>query len=258
MARDGYIMKIINSADIVTSAGYQRPVDAREVRKIVAHWDENQVNPPKVSYRNGKFYVFDGQHTINALKLRNDGKDVDVLCRVYTGLTYEDEARLFAAQNGISKSVTTAQKIKALYEANDPDIMAVRELVLSHGYPEPIAVSGSHTNGFRVMPTALRVYKKHGINRVNTILDIVTTAWGNDRDGCKAGIIDGLDVLLTIYGNDINPKELSKSLSRVSPVRLEADSKADTLHRGANRYAYQMVRVYNKRKQYRLDEREIR
>ena len=52
--------------------------------------------------------------------------------------------------------------------------------------------------------------------------------------------------------------ELIKSLKRVSPTKLYADAKGDTAHSGSDRFAYQIVRLYNKKKQYRLDEREIR
>ena len=261
MAKEmGYTMRVINTADIFSNAGYQRPIDVKEVRKIVTHWDENQVNPPKVSYRNGKFYVFDGQHTINALKLRNNGKDVDVLCRVYTGLTYEDEARLFAAQNGISKAVSKAQRVKALYEAKDPDVMAVLEIVLSHGRSDLSAMSDA-SKQFWAFAKALDIYKKRGANRVDTIMGIIDLAWGTDFDGYRSKILSGLNILLDTYPNEVKVGELAKRLSLVTPTKIEAEAAADNIHRGAKGYAFQMVLAYNKGRKKastRLDEREIR
>ena len=60
------------------------------------------VNPPKVSYRDGRYIVIDGQHTIVGLKTLNGGNDLSILCRVYTGLTKEEEALVFAEQTGAS------------------------------------------------------------------------------------------------------------------------------------------------------------
>ena len=63
-------------------------------------------NEPKVSFRNGQFIVTDGQHTIEGRILRNGGKDLPILCKVYTGMTVEQEALLFAEQNGFSAPLT--------------------------------------------------------------------------------------------------------------------------------------------------------
>ena len=248
----------LNTRDILKDV-YQRPLDATLVRKIVSHWNPNLMNLPKVSHRDGKFFVFDGQHTIEALKLRNDGKDLDIECRIYSDMTYEDEARLFAAQNGISKNVTTIQKLRALYEAKDPDVVRVTNIVIEYGYADPIKNNSSNCpNGFRTLPCALKIYEKYGEGRLRQVLKVISEAWGNDKDGCRAGIINGVNTVLTLYMGEFKEAELIKSLKRVSPTKLYADAKGDTAHSGSDRFAYQIVRLYNKKKQYRLDEREIR
>ena len=79
---------------------YQRKFNARRALKIAADFDERIANEPKFSYRDGKFYVFDGQHTIAARKLLNNGEDLPVKCKVYFDMTEQDEALLFAQQTG--------------------------------------------------------------------------------------------------------------------------------------------------------------
>ena len=252
------ITGVLNTRFILKDT-YQRPLDEALVRKIVAHWNSNLMNLPKVSRRDGKYYVFDGQHTIEALKLKNNGKDLDIPCRIYSGMTYEDEARLFAAQNGISKNVTTMQKLRALYEAKDPDVVRVTDIVIEYGYADPIKNNSSNCpTGFRTLPSALKIYEKCGEGRLRQVLKVITGAWGNDKDGCRSGILNGINIVLSLYMGEFKEADLINSLKRVSPVKLFADAKADTAHSGANRFAYQIVRLYNKKKQYRLDEREIR
>ena len=68
---------------------------------------------PKVSFRDGKYYVVNGQHTIEGRILRNGGEDLPILCKVYTGLTMEQEALLFAEQNGHSAPLTAGIKLRA-------------------------------------------------------------------------------------------------------------------------------------------------
>ena len=55
----------------VPRSAYQRELNPNRVRKIAAEFDEHIANDPKVSFRDGHYYVFDGQHTIAARKLRN-------------------------------------------------------------------------------------------------------------------------------------------------------------------------------------------
>ena len=61
---------VINSKFLeVPRSYYQRHLNANRVKRIAAEFDERIANAPKVSYRNGHYYVFDGQHTIAARKL---------------------------------------------------------------------------------------------------------------------------------------------------------------------------------------------
>lgn len=258
MKDSNQITGVLNTRFILKDA-YQRPLDEALVRKIVTHWNSDLMNLPKVSHRDGKYYVFDGQHTIEALKLKNNGKDLDIPCRIYSGMTYEDEARLFAAQNGISKNVTTIQKLRALYEAKDPDVVRVTDIVIEYGYADPIKNNSNNCpTGFRTLPSALKIYEKCGEGRLRQVLKVITESWGNDKNGCRSGILNGINIVLSLYMGEFKEADLINSLKRVSPVKLYADAKADTAHSGANRFAYQIVRLYNKKKQYRLDEREIR
>lgn len=258
MKDSNQINGVLNTRFILKDT-YQRPLDEALVRKIVARWNPNLMNLPKVSHRDGKYYVFDGQHTIEALKLKNNGKDLDIVCRIYSGMTYEDEARLFAAQNGISKNVTTMQKLRALYEAKDPDVVRVTDIVIEYGYADPIKNnSGNCPNGFRTIPTALKIYEKCGEGRLRQVLSVITKAWGNDKEGCRSGILQGVNIVLSLYMGEVKEADIVKTLQRVAPAKLYADAKADTAHGGSNRFAYQIVRLYNKKRQYRLDEREIR
>ena len=55
---------------------YQRGVQRKRVEMIAADFNEYVANEPKVSFRNGKYYVVDGQHTIEGRILRNGGKDL--------------------------------------------------------------------------------------------------------------------------------------------------------------------------------------
>ena len=103
------------------------------MRKIAAAFDPRLLNPPKISYRNGHYYVFDGQHTIAVLKLLNGGKDLMVRCIVYTGMTESEEALLFAQQTGESARLTPGDKMRAMIYGGDPECMAFLKATESVG-----------------------------------------------------------------------------------------------------------------------------
>ena len=102
-----YKVMDLNTAQLeIPRETYQRELSPDRVRRIVKAFDERIANEPKVSYRGGHYYVFDGQHTIAARKLRNDNQDLKVRCKVYFGMSDKDEALLFAQQTGASAKLS--------------------------------------------------------------------------------------------------------------------------------------------------------
>ena len=103
----------INSAFLEIPAEYQRRLQMSKVKQMVAEFNGIILNPPNVSYRDGRYIVIDGQHTIVGLKTLNGGKDLSIVCRVYTGLTKEEEALVFAQQTGASTPLSAGAKLRA-------------------------------------------------------------------------------------------------------------------------------------------------
>ena len=118
------VMMIFSKNLEVPRSAYQRELDPIRVRKIAAEFDERIANDPKVSFRDGHYYVFDGQHTIAARKLRNGGEDLPIRCKVFYGLSELDEAILFAQQTGASAQLTAGARLRALVYGRDPDALA--------------------------------------------------------------------------------------------------------------------------------------
>ena len=85
-----YQLMVIHSSKLIYPREiYQRGVERKRVELIARDFNEYIVNEPKVSFRNGRYYVMDGQHTIEGCILLNGGEDRPILCKVYTGLTME-------------------------------------------------------------------------------------------------------------------------------------------------------------------------
>ena len=114
-----YKLMEVSSRDLEIPDAYQRKLNTERVAKIVAGFDERIANEPKVSFRDGHYYVFDGQHTIVARKHMNGNADLPILCKVYYGMTEADEALLFSMQTGYSAALTPSARLRANLRGED-------------------------------------------------------------------------------------------------------------------------------------------
>ena len=114
-----YKLMEVSSRDLEIPDAYQRKLNAERVAKIVAGFNERIANEPKVSFRDGHYYVFDGQHTIVARKHMNGNNDLPILCKVYYGMTEAEEALLFAMQTGYSAALTPSARLRANLRGED-------------------------------------------------------------------------------------------------------------------------------------------
>ena len=108
-----YQLSVIHSSKLIYPREiYQRGVERKRVELIARDFNEYIVNEPKVSFRNGRYYVMDGQHTIEGCILLNGGEDRPILCKVYTGLTMEQEALLLMEEMAETKKVKSAEIVE--------------------------------------------------------------------------------------------------------------------------------------------------
>ena len=62
----------LNSSELIVPRDtYQRALHPARVARIAKEFDERVANEPKISFRDGHYYVMDGQNTIAARKFLN-------------------------------------------------------------------------------------------------------------------------------------------------------------------------------------------
>ena len=117
----------IYTSRLTSGLAYQRPVDEKEVDRLIRDWDERLLDPVIVSFRDGKFYVIDGQHRIAAMRKMNNGSEVMAVCKVYSGLTYEQEADLCYKLDKAKRRLSLSQSTNALAESGtDAEITEIK------------------------------------------------------------------------------------------------------------------------------------
>lgn len=74
--------ELIPIRNLVSNQDYQRPLSENHIRKALEEFDVYQINPVKVSRRDGVNYVFDGQHTIEIIASESGSRDTPVWCMI--------------------------------------------------------------------------------------------------------------------------------------------------------------------------------
>lgn len=239
-----YTLEDIDSSLLIIVDDYQKPLDKKRAAQIAAEFDENIANEPKVSYRNGKYYVFDGQHTVAALILRNGGCPLKITCKVYHDLTVEDEAILFAEQTGFSAKPTPGYRLRALLFAKDKEALAFKETTETVGFILDLdGVRGDYH--IKCINTALRMYRKLGAERYSEALAVIYSAWKGHPESLRGDIVIGVCEFVRLYHGRYNQFLLSQALGNVDPFKLNCSILSDFDRKGYKRNVYPIFAIYN-------------
>ena len=211
--------------------------------KIVKDFNPYLVNAVKLSYRDGRMWCFDGQHTISAIKAMHKGRDCMVECKVFYGLTWLDEADLFVQQNGHSASVATREKLKTLFHMGNPDVCSMVRATEMVGLKVSFNASKS-TNQIIAVGALLKAYKMLDTESFTDMLKIIKEAWGGAPESLVAEIISGMSVFYLTYNGTFGRKRLVQRLAKCSPVAIVRDGKVSQSG-GMKRYARVILGIYN-------------
>ena len=74
--------------NLVSNQDYQRNLSQARIEKTAENFDLFQINPVKVSRRDGINYVFNGQHTIEIVALASGSRETPVWCMIYDDLCW--------------------------------------------------------------------------------------------------------------------------------------------------------------------------
>lgn len=183
---------------------YQRPVNNSRVRQIVNNFNKASIQKPLVSFRDGKYYVIDGQHRIKALMLL--GYE-EWTCDVITGLSKKEEAIIWDNFNGNSKPATTIERAYAQLLAGDKRALFIDQIVNETGFE--IDYKSTGRAGTIIAYKALQnVEKKYGKQMLQKVLRTIRDTLGTSREALSGIVIEGL---ADFYNEKANSEKFKES-----------------------------------------------
>jgi hypothetical protein len=229
---------------------YQRPLEVKRVEQITKEFDGDIFNEPKVSFRDGAYWIFNGQHSVAAWKKYHNNEDKPLTCKVYRGMTWLDECEAFIKQNGLDKDPTTNEKLRAAFNSNDPDVVDMVKKSELCGYTVDFVISKTPT---RIVATSalLRAYKSLGSDVFLDMMTAIRDAWYGDMDAISTQILSGMATFYKTYYGFFDRQALVDKLKKVKPAEIIREGKTYTSRK--NTYSQEICKIYNVKRRNRLD-----
>lgn len=227
---------------LVTDQNYQRSLSLRHVKNAAAHFDIHQINPVKVSRRDGINYVFNGQHTMEIVAMMSGSRETPVWCMVYDDLGYKAEADIFANQQKYVKGLTSYEIFMANIEAGSDKHLLIKELVENYGLEITYFAKPC---GIMAVGALEYIYDRYGLETLSRTLRLVIGAWEGNQQALGASVLKGIAKLIRVYGTDIKDTTFIEKLGNVSIkeiIRSAKERKGGTMG-----FSEAMLMEYNKK-----------
>lgn len=229
--------------NLVSNQDYQRNLSQARIEKTAENFDLFQINPVKVSRRDGINYVFNGQHTIEIVALASGSRETPVWCMIYDDLCYEHEADIFANQMKFAKNLAPYEIFVANIEAQNQDQLMIKDLVESYG----MKISAKRAPGHICAVSTLEaIYTKYGYQILNRVLRLIIGTWEGDSNSFSANIMNAVTKLCVVYKDQMNDEVFSEKLGAISIKQLTRTAKER--RPGSMGFAEAMVIEYNGKK----------
>ena len=229
--------------NLVSNQDYQRNLSQAHIEKTAENFDLFQINPVKVSRRDGINYVFNGQHTIEIVALASGSRETPVWCMIYDVLSYSHEADIFANQMKFVKSLQPYEVFMANIEAENQDQLMIRDLVESYG----MKISSKRAPGHICAVSTLEaIYQKYGYHILSRVLRLIIGTWEGDCNSFSANIMNAVAKLCVVYKEQLNDETFKEKVGAVSIKQITRTAK--DRRPGAMGFAEAMILEYNGKK----------
>lgn len=223
-------------------ADYNRPINPQRVKKIVNEYDEAQIGALRVNKRNGKFYVVDGQHRLEALKALGIR---DVMCEISFGLTYQEEAYLYVKLDKERHNLNWRDTVIGLIKSGDKKWISIKNVVEGCGLKLCLE-GGRGKDKIAAFREVAVIYDQLGDSGLRRICNLLKKTYDGSKESLDGRIFAGMRVFVSNAGKFFEDVEFINKMKSCTPLEiiLEArrNSRADNI---AKAYGKAILYYYN-------------
>lgn len=211
-------------------------LNMNKVREIVAKFNPQAVGTITVSLRADRSYVIiDGQHRWEAVRILSDNAGF-MNAHVYTGLTLGQEAQMFLDLNRTTVPLMADKfKVTLLVDGAEGDAARqIQAIVGAYGWKVSRVPSKGNINCIGVLQRMhrLSLEKNADPHLIQMAILVITRAWGNDRHGAQASVVECLCRIFAEYGTaaidldrligvlqEFIPRTLTKEAAQLAAIK---------------------------------------
>lgn len=223
---------------------YQRNVSEAHVKRAVENFDPYQVNPVKVSRRNGRNYVFNGQHTIEIIAEVTGSRDTLVWCMIYDDLEYKHEADIFANQQKYVRQLTAYDIFNAKIESGDEEAHVIKSIV--ENYNLTIS-SNKYPHTICAISTLVYIYEKYGCKILDATIRLCVATWQGENNSLSSYILKAVAIIIQVYQQELNEELFKEKLGLIPINQITRSAKAMQNGTKGFGYAITILNFYNHR-----------
>jgi ParB-like nuclease domain. len=228
MSQNTYTEKDIAVGDLTIDRRVQRSgYDRAKVERMVKEFNQDALGVVTVSHRKDLSYVIiDGQHRWETVRRVTDNQGT-LRCRVFEGLTIEEEAQMFLDLNHTT-APRLIDKFKVRITRQDPAAVEIAGIIGAYGWTVSHVPANGNINAVGVLERIYKLSVKNEVepNLVHSTILVITRAWGNDRSGAQAVIFEGIGRLLDEYRDRVDLDILIQRMKEFKggPLTLHAEA----------------------------------
>lgn len=216
------VLQFMAPSELAVDPTYQRELDTGPsqtlIRKIAQFWNWDLCQPLVVSRRGpGELFVIDGQHRLEAARLRRDIAQLP--CVVVDYASAADEAASFVHLNQQRRPLTKLDLFKAAVASEDPESCAIAAAIVAAGLR-----LAPHSNPTAWKPGMLanvggiqRVWRQHGETVAKAALVVLAQAYKGEALRYAGTIFPGVAALL-VAQPDADAGEIARVLGKTNQI----------------------------------------
>lgn len=201
----------------------QRKFQPAHAQMMADDFDLERMGHPVLNYRDGVWWIVDGQHRVAALKIVGFADEDVIECECYVGLTATQEADLFL-HRAKSKAIHPLDKFRIAVNAGWPDECAVQKVVDDLGMRV-----GFNKGRIAAVGALMTIYRDAGEGGLGRTLLILQESFG--ETGFSSAMIGGVGLVIRRYGNLVETKRLIDALRKSPGGAAGIEQKAEVLKR---------------------------